>query len=93
LLISALDHFNLGTTVDDDTFMSTMSKSTSSGSISKKEFHSIINNVAFTQFFFLHSFIYSRALFVHSQCSKIISTKNAKTNFSGTDREEMLTFQ
>jgi hypothetical protein len=70
LIISALDCFYLGTTVDDDTFMSTMSKSTNSALISKQEFHAIINNFAFTQFFTLHSFIYSWALLVRSQCSK-----------------------
>ncbi len=70
LLISALDHFDLGTTVDDDTFMTTISKSTNSTLISKQEFHAIINNSAFTQFFTLPSFIYSWAFLVHSGCSK-----------------------
>ncbi len=70
LLISALDHFNLGIAVDDDTFMTTMSMSTNSALISKQEFHAIINNFAFTQFFTLHSFIYSWALLVRSQCCK-----------------------
>jgi hypothetical protein len=70
LLISALDRFNLGTTVEDDTFMSTMSKSTNPTLISKQEFHAIIYNFAFTQFLTLHSFIYSWALLVHLQCSK-----------------------
>ncbi len=78
LLISALDCFNLGTTVEDDTFMSTMSKSTNSAIISKQEFHAIINNFAFTQFFTLHSFIYSWALLVPSQCSKYYLNKNCK---------------
>jgi hypothetical protein len=66
LLISLLDRFNLGTTVDDDTFMSTMSKSTNSMLISKQEFHAILKKIAFTQFFTLHSFIYSWALLVRS---------------------------
>jgi hypothetical protein len=64
LLKSALDFFNLGTTVDDDTFMTTISKSTNSAVISKQEFHAIINNFEFTQFFTLHSFVYSWALLV-----------------------------
>jgi hypothetical protein len=68
LLISALDHFDLGT--NDDTFMSTMSKSTNPALISKQEFQAIINDFAFTQFFTLHFFIYSWALLVCSQCSK-----------------------
>jgi hypothetical protein len=68
LLISALDHFDLGT--NDDTFMSTMSKFTNPALISKQEFHAIINDFAFTQFFTLHSFIYSWALLVCSRCSK-----------------------
>jgi hypothetical protein len=70
LLISVLDCFSLCTTVDDDTFMSTMSKSTNSGLISKQELNAIINNFAFTQFSTLHSFTYSWALLVHSQCGK-----------------------
>jgi hypothetical protein len=70
LPISALDCFGLGTTVDNDTFMSTMSKSTNSLLISKQEFHAILNKFAFTQFFTLHSFIYSWALLVRSGCSK-----------------------
>jgi hypothetical protein len=70
LLISVLDCFNLGTTVDNDTFMTTISKSTNSALISKQEFHAIINNFAYTQFFTLHSFIYSWAFFVRSLCSK-----------------------
>jgi hypothetical protein len=48
MLISVLDCFDLGTTVDDDTFMTTISKSTNSALISKQEFHAIINNFAFT---------------------------------------------
>ncbi len=64
LLISALDCFDLGTTVDDDTFMTTISKSTNSALISKQEFHAVIINFAFTQFFTLHSFIYSWAFLV-----------------------------
>jgi hypothetical protein len=70
LLISALDYFDLGTTVDDDTFITTIGKSTNSALISKQEFHAIINNFAFTQFFTLHSFIYSWAFLVRSRCSK-----------------------
>jgi hypothetical protein len=70
LLISALDCFDLGTTVDNDTFMSTMSKSTDSALILTQDFHAIINNFAFTQFFTLHSFIYSWGLLVRSRCSK-----------------------
>ncbi len=70
LLISALNPFDLGTTVDDYTFMSTMSKSNNSALISKHEFHAIINRFAFTQFFTLHSFIYSWALLICSRCSK-----------------------
>jgi hypothetical protein len=70
LLISALDCFDLGTRVDNETFMTTISKSTNSTLISKQEFHAIINNFAFTQFFTLHSFIYSGAFLVRSQCSK-----------------------
>jgi hypothetical protein len=66
LLISALDCFDLGTTVENDTFMSTMSKSTNSVLISKQEFHAKLNNYAFTQFFTLHSFIYSWAFLVCS---------------------------
>jgi hypothetical protein len=38
LLISVLDHFGLGTTVDDDTPISTMSKSTNAAMISKQNF-------------------------------------------------------
>ncbi len=72
LLISALDCFDLGTTIDGDTFMTTISKSTNTMLISKQEFHSIINNFAFTQFFTLHSFIYSWAFLVRSQ-KQIIS--------------------
>ncbi len=48
LLISALDCFDLGTTVDDDTFMTTIRKSTNSALISKQEFHAIMNNFTFT---------------------------------------------
>ncbi len=70
LLILTLDCFDLGTTVYDDTFMSTMSKSTNSTITSKQEFHAIINYFAFIQFFTLHSLIYSWALLVCSQCSK-----------------------
>ncbi len=70
LLISALDHFDLGTTVDNDTFMTTVSKSTNSALFSKQEYHTIIKKFAFTQFFTLHSFIYSWAFWVRSQCSK-----------------------
>ncbi len=70
LLISVLYHFDIGTTVVNYTFMSTMSKSTNSALVSKQEFHAIINNFAFTQFFTLCSFIYSWALLVHTQCSK-----------------------
>jgi hypothetical protein len=70
LLISASDCFDPGTTVDDDTFMSTISKSTNSALISKQKFHAIINNFALTQFFSLHSFIYSWALLVRSQYGK-----------------------
>ncbi len=69
-LISVLDCFDLGTTVDNDTFMTTISKSTNSALISRQEFHAIINNFAFTQFFTLHSIIYSWAFLVRSQCSK-----------------------
>jgi hypothetical protein len=61
LLISELNCFNLGTTVDDDTFMTTISKSTHPPLISKQEFHAIINNFCF---------IYSWAFLVRSQCSK-----------------------
>jgi hypothetical protein len=42
LLISVLDCFDLGVTVEDDTFMTTISKSTNSALISKQEFHAII---------------------------------------------------
>ncbi len=70
LLISAVDCVNLGTTVDNDTFMRTMSKPTNSALISKQEFHAILNKFAFTQIFTLHSFIYSWAFLVCSQCSK-----------------------
>ncbi len=70
LLISALDCFALGTTVDNDTFMTTISKSTNSVLISKQGFHTIMNKLAFTQFFTLHSFIYSWAFLVRSWCSK-----------------------
>ncbi len=66
LLISALECFDFGTTVDDDTFMTTISKSTNSTLISKQELCVIINNFAFTQIFTLDSFIYSWALLVHS---------------------------
>jgi hypothetical protein len=69
-LLKSADNFDLGTRVDDDTFMSTMSRSTNSALISKGGFHAIINNFAFTQFFTLHSFIYSWALLARSQCSK-----------------------
>ncbi len=48
LLISALDCFDLGTSGDNDTFMTTISNSTNSTLISKQEFHAIINNFAYT---------------------------------------------
>jgi hypothetical protein len=70
ILKSALDCFDLGTTVDGDTFMTTISKSTDSVLISKQELHAIINNFTFTQFFTLHSFIYSWDFLVRSGCSK-----------------------
>jgi hypothetical protein len=70
LLISVLDRFNLGTTADNDTIMTTISVSTNPALISKQEFCAIINNFSFTQFFTLHSFMYSWAVLVHSQCSK-----------------------
>ncbi len=66
LFISVLDCFDLGTTVDNYTFMTTTSKSTNSTLISKKEFDAF----AVTQFFTLHSFTYSWAFLVRSQCSK-----------------------
>ncbi len=88
-----LDYFDLGTTVDNDRFMTTISKSTNTALISKQEFHAEIYNFVFTQFFTLHSFIYSWAYLVRSQCSKCYSTKIAKKNFNGTDRGEMLIFQ
>ncbi len=69
LLISAIDCFDLGTTVDDD-FKSTMSRATNFALISKQKFHAILNKFAFTQFFTLHSFIYSWSLLVCSRCSK-----------------------
>jgi hypothetical protein len=67
---SVLDCFDLGTTVDNDTFMTTISKSTNFTINSKQEFQAMIINFAFTQFFTLHSFIYSWAFLVCSQCSK-----------------------
>jgi hypothetical protein len=70
LLVSALNHFDLGTTVDNDTFMTTISKSTNSALISKQEFHAIIKFFAFTQFFILHFLIYSWAFLVRSRCRK-----------------------
>ncbi len=59
LPISVLDHFNPGTIVDNDTLMTTINESNNSAFISKQEFHALINNFAFTQFFTLNSFIYS----------------------------------
>jgi hypothetical protein len=91
-LISVLDCFDPGTTVDDDTCMTTISKSTNSALISKQEFHTIINNFAFTNS--SPSTPLSTAgisWYVHN-AANIILTKIAKKNFSGTDCGEMLIF-
>jgi hypothetical protein len=47
--------------------------------------HAIIKNFAFTQFFTIHSFIYSWAFLVRYDAANMISTKMAKKNFTGTD--------
>jgi hypothetical protein len=83
LLISALDCFNLGTRVDDDTFMSTMIKSPNTALISKQEFHAII--------IFLHLLNSSPSTplstaglswYIHN-AANIISTKIAQKTSAG----------
>jgi hypothetical protein len=66
LLISALDRFNLGTTVDDDTFMITISKTTKFALFSKPEFHAKQFCFHITHFFTHHAFLYSWTIVVHS---------------------------
>ncbi len=84
LLISALDCFDLCTTVDNDTFMTAISRSTNSALISKQEFHTIKNNFAFTQFFPLTPLSTAGLSWYNHNATNIISTKIEK-NFSGTD--------
>jgi hypothetical protein len=90
LLISVLDCFNLGTTVDNGTFMSTMSKSTNSALILKQD-----NNKQFCIYSILHPpLLYlqlgSLGTFTIQQ---ILSQLKLKKNNRGTDRGEMLIFQ
>jgi hypothetical protein len=80
LLISALDCFDLGTTVDDETFMTTIRKSTDSNLISNQGFH-VINKFAFTLISSPSTPLSTAWLsyYVHN-AANIISTKIAKKN-------------